>query len=253
MSAVHRLHLDDLQMVVRRMPKDVRAALREHRGKLFVAGGFIRAVIADEEISDVDFFGDDRALRRAASTLEISRRDSRKLETKNAITIAAPDCLPLQFITRWRYDSPEDCAADFDFTVCQAVVYADAGGKFTSVIGEAFYRDLAAKRLVYRAPKRDEEAGGSMLRAIKYAKRGYRIPAFSLGALIARVVEKYDPVSRISMADFAVARMQEVDPLLIIDGMPTDTEERIEGLPLAKVPLPVAQETDGLESLDPTQ
>jgi hypothetical protein len=231
-----QLSQPDLELVVRRMPKDVRQLLLDNPGKLSVGGGFIRAVIANEDVSDIDFFGPDYSfLNACAQTIEAKRdkAHTRAIRTKNAITLATENRLPLQFITRWKYDHPSEVVAEFDFTICQAVVFADPETRlFTSLIGESFYRDLAAKRLVYTAPVRDEEAGGSMMRVIKYVKRGYRIQAGSLGAVVARVVEKYDHErGAISMAQFAVARMQEVDPLMVIDGMPVDEHEAVDGLP----------------------
>ena len=225
----------DLELVVRRMPKDVRQLLLDNPGELSVGGGFIRAVIANEDVSDVDFFGPSRSFLNECAEVIESKRDkahTRVIRTKNAITLATENRLPLQFITRWEYDHPSEVVAEFDFTICQAVVFVDPATRlFTSLVGESFYQDLAAKRLVYTAPVRDEEAGGSMVRVIKYVKRGYRIQAGSLGAVVARVVEKYDHErGTISMAQFAVARMQEVDPLMIIDGMPVDEHEDVDGL-----------------------
>lgn len=233
----NRLSESDLELVVRRLPKDVRQLLLDNPGKLSVGGGFIRAVIANEDVSDIDFFGPDYDFLNGCAKVIEDKRDkahTRVLRTKNAITLATENRLPLQFITRWKYDHPAEVAKEFDFTVCQAVVFVDPATRFfTSIIGDTFYQDLAAKRLVYTAPIRDEEAGGSMMRVIKYVKRGYRIQAGSLGAVIARVVEKYDPActERVSMAQFAVARMQEVDPLMVIDGMPVDDHEAVDGLP----------------------
>ncbi|AUQ95990.1 hypothetical protein PhaeoP66_03248 [Phaeobacter inhibens] len=229
-----QLEKADLELVVRRLPKDVRTLMLANRGDLFVGGGFIRAVIANEDVSDIDFFGRSHAFLSGCATTVEGQRDkdhTRVLRTKNAITLATENRLPLQFITRWRYETPEAIVDEFDFTICQAVVYVRADGLFTSLVGPTFYSDLAAKRLVYTSPARDEEAGGSLMRVIKYVKRGYRIQAGSLGAVTARVVEKWEPGGRVSMADYAVARMQEVDPLMIIDGMPVDDHETVNGLP----------------------
>src|SRR5208283_3039247 len=65
-------------------------------------------------------------------------------------------------------------------------------GKWTSLIDDEFYSDLAAKRLVYRSPVRNEDAGGSVLRLLKFYSRGFRIPLDSLGAVLARLVDGVD-------------------------------------------------------------
>lgn len=61
-------------------------------------------------------------------------------------------------------------------------------------MSDTFYQDLAAKRLVYtsRTPLRDGEAGGSLLRVLKYYRRGYTIPITDLGLVVARLVKGID-------------------------------------------------------------
>lgn len=230
---MRELAFNDLHLVVRRMPKDVQDALRDNPGYLFVGGGFIRAVIGNEDVSDIDFFGKNRSvLQSAASRFTSSqfRDTARKLETKNAITLVQPGKTTLQFITRWLFSRAEDLVASFDFTVCQAAIWFE-DGRFRSLVSDDFYPDLAAKRLVYTAPERDEEAGGSMLRVIKYVKRGYRIQMPDLAAVMYRVVAKYEPERGvIDMERFIQARMQEVDPLTVVDGLPVDEEVPVEGL-----------------------
>lgn len=227
------LNIDDLQLVVRRMPKDVQDALRSNAGTLFVGGGFIRSVVGNEEVNDIDFFGPSQgSLDRVATSFHRSdfRRDARRLNTKNAITLAQPGRTTLQFIHRWTYSDPADVVASFDFTVCQAVIRFD-GSLFRSLIGPNFYSDLAAKRLRYTRPVREEEAGGSMLRVMKYTKRGYRIQMAELAAVMARVIAHYDHGrGHVGVEQFIQARMQEVDPLSVIDGVPVDDDVPVKGL-----------------------
>ena len=112
--------------------------------------------------------------------------------------------------------------ASFDFTVCQAAIgFRD--GRFYSEASEAFYVDLAARRLVYTSPKRDEEAGGSLMRVLKYVKRGHSIQAGALGAVIARLAVKLRE-SHLTETEEGVAQvltglLREVDPLLVVDGL----------------------------------
>jgi hypothetical protein len=229
-AAMSALSLADLHLVVRRMPRDVQDALRQNPG-LFVGGGFVRAVVGNEEVNDIDFFGPDYAfVFRVAEMLKSRTSDTTLLKTKNAITLASPGRTALQFITRWSFSTPEDLVRSFDFTVCQAAVCFERG-MFRSVVGPRFYQDLAAKRLTYTLPIRDEEAGGSMLRVIKYVKRGYRIQMRDLSAVIARVVNNYDPKTSVGLDQFILSRMQEVDPLSVIDGVPVDDDVKIQGLP----------------------
>lgn len=180
---------NDVKFVVSRLPADVRSLIIASNGRICVAGGFIRAVIANEEPSDVDLFGDDAAyLRTKASQIAIGRDAARMHTSPNAVSVISPERLTVQFITRWVYSRNEDVINSFDFTVCAvAIWYKD--GAWQSACTDRFYQDLAARRLHYTSPVRDEEVGGSMLRVIKYLKRGYVIQVDSLGAVIGRIVE----------------------------------------------------------------
>lgn len=230
---MHELVPNDIRYVVQRLPKDIRDLLTENHRKLFVGGGFIRATIAGEEPSDIDLFGiDAKGLDALAETLKMRRGGETKIHrTKNAITVLTPNRLPIQFITRWTFDNADDLVASFDFTVCQAAIYREgnqSNAKWCSRIGDGFYVDLAGRRLVYTAPMREEEAGGSLLRVIKYVRRGYSIQVTSLGAVVARLA--------IAVRDSALSGdetgtglvlaglLREVDPLLVIDGFDVEDD-----------------------------
>ena len=233
----------DLNFVLSRCPRDILKLLKANPGKLFLAGGFIRATIAGEKVSDIDLFGQSiEDLERIAKDLTLERK-GRYFKTDNAYTVLSPPRMPVQFITRWLFPDPDLCILSFDFTVCQAVIWtekidieiADEPGIkktkiiFHSRISDDFYRDLAARRLVYTFPKRDEEAGGSFLRVIKFIKRGYNIQAPSLAGVIARIVSKLD-FDRIGVnipghmnesraATVITGLLRQVDPLTVIDGV----------------------------------
>ena len=226
----------DLNFVLSRCPSDIRKMLKDNAGKLFLAGGFIRSTICGEKVSDIDLFGVTKeSLLGIAKDLALFR-SGRFFETKNAITVLKPPRIPVQLITRWLFADAKPLIDSFDFTVCQAAIWAeekivDAGEtgeikdkmyQFHSLVSDGFYPDLAAKRLVYTFPVRDEEAGGSMLRAIKFIKRGYNIQAPSLAGVITRIAQKVD-IGRVdSEANFALivtGLLREVDPLTVIDGV----------------------------------
>ncbi len=48
------LQPNDLHFVLARLPKDVHRLLTSHPGRMYLAGGFIRAVIAGETVNDID-------------------------------------------------------------------------------------------------------------------------------------------------------------------------------------------------------
>lgn len=229
------LHPDDLRRVVGRLPKDVRELLKGRH--LFVAGGFVRAVIAGEEPSDIDIFGNTEPTMKDAAELLVRGRDGcRAHDTDNAKTILCPPRLPVQFITRWMYGSAGQLVSSFDFTVCQAAIWRDFGaGDWQSSVSPDFYTDLASRRLRYTSPEREEEPGGSMMRVLKFLRRGYHISPPSLGGVIARltedlldtakvneVIKRIGETAPMTAKDVVIARLREVDPLRVIDGVETE-------------------------------
>lgn len=211
----------DLQFVVRRTPRDVRRLLES--GPFFVGGGFIRETIAGNEVRDVDVFGPTKGQLLDAAETFAKARNVKTHVTDNAITVLAPPRLPVQFITRWVFDAPLPLIESFDFTVCQAVIWFDRPTQvWRSMCSDGFYPDLAARRLTYTMPEREEEAGGSMMRVRKFLARGWNIQAPSLGAVIARVaggVREFGSLNEHQRATVIAGLLFEVDPLLVIDGL----------------------------------
>lgn len=212
------LELHDVQWCIRRLPKKVAQLLIDRGPQIFLAGGFIRSVIANEEVSDIDLFAPSAdAAEAAILALKVAGYgypDADVIKTENAFTL--PARMPVQIIHRWVYDSPQACVRSFDFTVAAAAIW-HADNLWHSMAHESFYADLAAKRLVYLAPVRNEDAGGSILRVLKFYQKGYRIPIPSLGAVIARLVmgvkDKNDVFGREDqMAKVLTGLLREVDP-----------------------------------------
>lgn len=188
----------DVAWCVNRLPKKVREATKA--GRCVLAGGFIRSCIAREPIADVDLFVTSKeAGQKLANWLgfddyEGGEKAVKPFETANAFTVRAPWIgIPVQVIHRWVFSEPAAIVQSFDFTIaCAAIWFDPAKQEWHSLADPAFYQDLAAKRLVYRSPVRNEDAGGSLLRVLKFYQKGYRIPLASLGACLARLVEAVD-------------------------------------------------------------
>jgi hypothetical protein len=180
--------------------------LKEKPGKVFVGGGFVRACIANETVNDIDLFvGSKNDAWGMAHFLvaKLANKGARLHETDNAFTIHGAG-IPIQIIHRWTYTTPEQLMKSFDFTIAMAGFWwrsAETDGEvaqsvvhhvnrpagWQSICDDRFYEDLAAKRLRYTSPQRNEDAGGSLLRVLKFYQRGYRIPLDSLGAVVARL------------------------------------------------------------------
>lgn len=236
-NAVELLPMD-LRLAAQRLPRDIRDLLKTHGWKLMVGGGFVRATIAGETPNDIALFGPDAEfLKNVAHGLAAQRPGSKLHTSGNAIALLTPGRLPVRFITRWTFRDAAELVASFDFTVCQAAVWRSKGGvaQWRSCIGERFYVDLAARRLTYTSPQRDEEPGGSLMRVLKYVKRGYSIQVTSLGAVIARlhVTARKTPLAETGeegAASVLAGLLREADPLMVIDGFEiVDEHEPVEG------------------------
>lgn len=236
----------DLRHILRAMPKDCRALMREYGNdeaaprRIFLAGGAIRSIIAGEPVSDWDFLGESKAavasfVRDVRATR--SGYPSRLHESKNAATLLTLGHTPVQGITRWCYADALNLLAEFDFTIAKAVVWFQRGIGWRSACHDTFYADLAARRLRYTAPARSEDAGGSLLRAVKFLRRGYAIAPEDLAAVIARASRDYRPDGGIGFDRFLVSVLREVDPLTRFDGLDMDDGEvdPLAALPDAKV------------------
>ena len=222
----------DRDTVVSRLPKALRAMMKV--APLYVGGGFIRSTIAGEKASDIDVFGPSKEMLQIHATALAQETSARIHKTDNAWTLFGRG-KPVQFIYRWVFDGPIGIIDSFDFTVCQAVVWwnptGDPQGKgmWDSCIEEAFYPDLAARRLVYTYPVRIEEAGGSLLRVRKFIKRGYNIRIDSLAGVVARLYSAVTEGGVKAMAEkdliepeqaaakIIMGLLREVDPLIDID------------------------------------
>ena len=214
----------DLEWIVRRLPKDVSSMMWQANERMFLAGGFIRSVIANEKVNDVDLFTSKKEEAESWSRfLNVTKRKggvSDLVLTDNAITVIGDP--PVQFVHRWSFAKPEDCIESFDFTIAKAVVWWDNKvgkmGGWRSLCHDRFYSDLAAKRLVYTSPERQEEAGGSLLRVLKFYQRGYRIDVDSLGKVIARCAMGCSAIAGIMdepvLAGYMRDRLREVDPAI---------------------------------------
>lgn len=258
----NKLSVGDLNRVIRNIPNDVRTMLKVNAG-MCVGGGLIRSVVCGEKPQDIDVFGVSvEQLQGASAALALQRKhglsetgvpnetvrkewveqalalsgNMRYHVSKNAITLVCMGRAPVQFITRWVYTSPDKIVQSFDFTVCKSVVWFDqARDTWDSEVDEDFYTDLAARRLVYTSPIRNEDAGGSLMRVRKFLGRGYNIQAKALAGTIARLMLSIDMTRvggicgaegvsmEIALARVITGKLREVDPLLVVDGV--DPEE----------------------------
>lgn len=217
-----KIDYQDLRWALVRLPKNLKAVMEEKEwlGNIYVGGGYLRSIVSGEKINDVDVFvKTEKDAELLAYKLSSDKKDI--IKTDNAYTVKGKTTI--QIIHRWLFQRAEDVSNSFDFTVCCAVIYCrEKSGEaktieWNSFCDERFYRDLASKRLTYRSPISNEDAGGSMLRVLKYYQKGYRIPLDSLGGVIARLVVKLrsdgvDMGNEQAVAKVLAGLLVEVDP-----------------------------------------
>lgn len=227
---MRELESQDVYWINRRIPLNVRQVLLANRREVFVAGGFIRACIAGESPNDIDLFTSSKDKARDVATRMLTHgKGLRMIETDNAFTVLGL-FVAVQFIHRWTFTDPKSCVESFDCTIARAAVWFgekkddERHPLLMTCCDDRFYADLASKRLIYCSPVRNEDAGGSMLRVLKFYQRGYRIPLDSLGAVMARMAcavdydrlelsaELRNATKEQRMASVFTGLLHEVDP-----------------------------------------
>lgn len=230
LSKMDQLRWHDLQWCLRRAPKKVLELMKANPGKLIASGGFIRDCVNGDRVNDLDLFVTDKDSAKGFAQ-SLCGEKNKLHETENAYTIARGMGLTVQVIHRWTFADAEALTESFDFTVAKAafwwdnlllhrqgpVLTGDLKGEWRSVCHPDFYADLAARRLVYVSPIREEEPGASLLRVLKFYQRGYRIPLDSLGAVLARLVTQVkwqdkQERSEKRWAHILTGLLREVDP-----------------------------------------
>lgn len=176
----------DVSACVIRLPKEVLALMVTNPGTVFVAGGYIRSILSGEPVKDIDIFVS-LAEQAKAIALRLAGNDMTRIhQSQNSYTIKGGSVL-LQVITRWSGGSPEDCLKSFDFTNVKAAIWHN-GKDWESLCHDDFYEHLGARRVVYEKPNQNLNPGGSLMRMIGLAKRGYEIDKVSLCAVIHEVI-----------------------------------------------------------------
>jgi hypothetical protein len=101
--------------------------------------------------------------------------------------------VPIQLVTRFFAPTSEDLVASFDFTICQFAAWLvkepdrNVWHWDTYMPIEAF-TDVMERKLVYTFPQRTEDVGASLIRAFKFASRGFTIDDDNVAKLTARVI-----------------------------------------------------------------
>lgn len=230
-----RLKQDDVHWIAQKLPSAViRQIWNESLPNFVIAGGFVRDGICGEKPSDIDLFSPSKADAESSAAALSASIETKIHRTDNALTLTGKP--RIQFITRWTFETIGDLIASFDYTIAMCCVwFSREENAWHGACHRDFYADLAAKRLVYTSPIRDEEAGGSMLRACKFLRRGYSISPEDMAAVMARVfmkvkTDKFGDTSESAEAFYArviAGELREVDPNIVRRIFPAPQREAI--------------------------
>lgn len=251
-NEAQQLNRRDLQWCMRRLPQRILKLLHDEGPRLILAGGFIRSCVSNERVSDIDLFGPSKEyLAVIAGTLKGEKHGARLVDTQNAYTVYGYG-LPIQMIHRWTYQRPEDVVASFDFTTAQAAIWCEGGGRWRSMTHPDFYPDLAAKRLIYTWPVRNEDAGGSMLRVLKFYQREHRITLDSLAGVITRLlcgVDRESYIARGNVKDIEWgSKIWQRQMAKVLTGLLREVDPNVD--PLHRAHLPTLDEQDEDKALE---
>ena len=176
--------------------------LKEFGVGCFVAGGFARWMVSNEEHppapDDIDIYFDGSNSFALAEKWFRNKGFELKLESKNAITFAPPaiaawqDCLHIQLI-KPSYDRCGEIShvlLKFDLSVCQAAVEIKDG----QAVGYCSYyflddNDKKTVRILHIS-----NPLLTMQRCCKYACKGYRIPPREMMKILANWEERSEEV-----------------------------------------------------------
>lgn len=152
--------------------------------RVFIAGGAIRAVFANEQISDYDVYFRNESDRK--NFLCDCEDDLEKVfESNNAITFKTKDgkiTIQAIILDELLSDSANGIFNEFDFSICMGA-YDFLSKEF--VLHEKFLEHLSSRELFYNINSKYPIA--SMARMRKYLKKGYRISGVEIIKLALRI------------------------------------------------------------------
>ncbi len=132
----------------------------------YVMGGFIRAFMAGEKPVDMDLFFLNKGEFGRVKSILLSSAFTPVADTENALTLIREYTGSVIQLCKAPMGDVGEILGTFDFTVTQAAV--SDGSLWTH---PDFYKDLAARRLVYNAKAKTP----ALNRLAKYVAKGYTI------------------------------------------------------------------------------
>lgn len=173
--------------------EDLITIMKKCAGNVYLAGGFMRAIIEERQPKDIDWFVSSLAqaviTRNELSNYLIS--NMRKLDEECFACEISQS--PVQIVWRYPFDNASELLDRFDFTVAKAAIwYSNEKSQFVGICHNRYYRDIANKELVYERFG-DVERILSIPRLMRYHEYGYSIGPESLAKVILHTALSLDP------------------------------------------------------------
>lgn len=149
--------------------------------KVVLAGGFIRSVIDNDEINDIDLF-----MKKDVIIEDIV--DKCDVQTDNSYIIFKDK--PVQIIKhKWKFDDPCELIEQFDYVITMAAVWFE-NGEINSVCNDFYYDDIKCKELTMFRVHDKIETCKSLVRSVKFTKHGYSFEIETLYKMIESISGK---------------------------------------------------------------
>jgi hypothetical protein len=191
----------DFAEVLNALPPDIKIQLQLNPNKAFLAGGFIRDIVAGDEPNDIDIFVKGEAF--AAQLCAEYAQDRKTFKTGLAWNVEAKEG---EYAVQYIYALPPwgdawDILSKFDFRMSQAALWFDDrvydGSYDENSEGDTyrkdwnhccidgFYQDVE-KRELKLSPRMSLLQGNlrSLVRALKFAARGWTLDKENLVAIL---------------------------------------------------------------------
>lgn len=166
------------------LPEVVRDLMCRFPGSVYVAGGFVRDVLAEKSWRDVDVWSVDLDAWNEAYAWLSERLGQPEKMVPAPMWVLQPEGRGIELV-KAKHGPAEGVIKTFDFIACQAALVLKDGWHIL-MAHERVAMDIKAGTLFYCGNERS--AGSSLRRAFSLTERGWRLPMTQLDAIARKLV-----------------------------------------------------------------
>ena len=170
--------VNEYQQVINSIPEHIQEQLKTN--DIIVAGGFIRDILIDLPVSDLDIFCKTEEV--AKKLADYSNDGLGILKTDCSYSILHND-LKVQYIYCRPYTTPESLINEFDFTCC-GVSLKWMGGRWDFSYITGFEEDTRDMVLVFRNADYNKGNLGALSRAFRFTAKGWFLPQVEMAKIV---------------------------------------------------------------------